>query len=270
MTDLDALLTLYATPPRPAPPSPAAARVLEQAETGAFAFENTTVRTYAWGPADGPLCLMLHGWGSKAADLAAFVRPLTRKGWRVLALDAPAHGDSPGSDGAATASMLQFTRLLRTYGATLGGVDALLGHSIGAAACCYASAPESPLPGPPLRTGRLVLLGVPTNLAAMTRNFLNRQGIPDSERAAFRALIEGAYGIRIADVDISRLTHGLTQPVLLAHDRTDEAAAFADADALASGLPNATLLATEGLGHAGVLTAPRVLKAVTAFLDSHR
>jgi len=267
MTDLDALLTLYATPPAPEPPAPAAARVLGEAERGTFAFENTQGATYAWGAENGPVCLMMHGWGSKAADLAAFVRPLARKGWRVLALDAPAHGATPGSGGADTTSMLQFARLLRAFLAARGGADALLGHSIGAAACCYACAPAAPVDGPPARPGRLVLLGVPVCLATMTRRFLDDQRVAEDERAAFRAMVEGTYGLRIADVDIRRHGEALPRPVLLAHDRADTAAPFAEAESLAALLPEAKLVATDGLGHAGLLTAPGGLRAVGAFLD---
>lgn len=265
MTDLDALLTAYATPPPPVPPTAGAARVMAAAVRGTFPFENTAVATYAWGPEDGPVCLLMHGWGSKAADLAAFVRALTRQGCRVLALDAPAHGASPGSDGAATTSMLQFTRLLRAYAGVLDGVDVLLGHSVGAAAGCYATAAGAPVAGPPARAEKLALLGVPATLATMTRNFLDSQAVPDRDRAAFRALVEGAYAIRIADVDITRLASDLPRPILMAHDRTDEAAPFAEAQRLADTL-KAELVVTEGLGHAGVLTAPGVLKAVVRFV----
>lgn len=266
MIDLDALLTLYATPPAPEAPSATAARVLEEAETGTFPFEDTAVHTYVWGPVDGPVCLMMHGWGSKAADLVAFVRPLTRRGWRILALDAPAHGATPGSGGARTTSMLQFTRLLRAYAGARGGVEALLGHSIGAAACCYATSAAAPVDGSAVRAGRLVLLGVPTTLASITRSFLEGQRVPEDAHAAFSALIEGTYGLRIADVTLTRLINDLSRPVLMAHDRQDEAASFAEAETLAGHLPDATFVSTDGLGHAGLLTAPSVLRAVTAFL----
>ncbi len=267
MTDLDALLTRFATPPLPQPPAPAAARILDEAERAGFDFEDTQVATYAWGPADGPSCVVLHGWGSKAADMVAFVRPLARKGWRVTAIDAPAHGRSRGSGGIAETSMMQFTRMLRAFIAARGGaVDALVGHSIGAGACCYACAPNAPVPGPVARAGRVVLLGVPVCLATITRNFLDREGVPDQDRAAFRALVEGHYAIRTEAVDIRRHLDALPGPVLLAHDRDDEEAPYAEAESLAALLPLAEMVTTEGLGHAGLLTAPRVLRAAAAFM----
>ena len=47
-----------------------------------------------WG--DGPVVLMLHGWGSSTADLAASIAPVLETGFRVVAYDAPAHGESAG------------------------------------------------------------------------------------------------------------------------------------------------------------------------------
>src|SRR5215208_5699212 len=48
----------------------------------------------AWGA--GPTVLLVHGWEGRGAQLGAFVDPLVAAGYRVVALDGPAHGDSPG------------------------------------------------------------------------------------------------------------------------------------------------------------------------------
>src|SRR5213082_3427517 len=47
-----------------------------------------------WGA--GPAVLLVHGWEGRGAQLGALVDPLVEAGYRVIALDGPAHGDSAG------------------------------------------------------------------------------------------------------------------------------------------------------------------------------
>jgi len=51
----------------------------------------------AWVWADGPkTVLLVHGWAGRGLQLGAFVEPLVGAGYRVVACDGPAHGESPG------------------------------------------------------------------------------------------------------------------------------------------------------------------------------
>jgi CheY-like chemotaxis protein len=48
----------------------------------------------AWGK--GPPVLLAHGWESRRSHWGAFVPALVQAGFSAVAIDAPAHGDSPG------------------------------------------------------------------------------------------------------------------------------------------------------------------------------
>src|SRR5688572_13678689 len=84
---------LFLTPPRPKRPTHEAA-VLSAAREDAVEVGGRRVRTWTWG--DGPTVLLVHGWGGRGSQLAAFVEPLLAHGLSVTAFDAPAHGDSDG------------------------------------------------------------------------------------------------------------------------------------------------------------------------------
>lgn len=258
--DLPALLHLYAVPPRRE--DDRLPRLMDEAERGIIAFEGVEVVTYAWGPADGPPVLLVHGWGSRAADMAAFVRPLTKAGRRVLAFDGVAHGETPGE----TTSMLQFARLIRALSMRHGGFAGIVGHSIGAAATAYGTAEGSPLAGDPARAERLVLLALPASLPRMTEQFTAEHALSPAEHKAFCALAEDRYGIRLEDFEVRRIARGLPQPVLLVHDRDDPEAPYPLAAAVAGSLPDARLAEVSGLGHAGLLAAREVVREVAAFL----
>jgi len=51
-------------------------------------------RVAGWRWGNGPTVILLHGWGGYAGQLSAFVEPLVRSGYQVIAFDAPSHGES--------------------------------------------------------------------------------------------------------------------------------------------------------------------------------
>ncbi len=61
---------------------------------------------YSWG--DGPTVLLVHGWSGNAGQMAEFVAPLTRAGFRAVAIDLPAHGAS----GGGLSSVVHFARAI--------------------------------------------------------------------------------------------------------------------------------------------------------------
>ena len=77
----------------------------------------------AWG--EGPIVLLAHGWESRRTHWSAFVGPLVEAGFRPLAVDAPAHGDSPGQ----TANVLEYGLALVQVGRQVGPVAGVVGHS---------------------------------------------------------------------------------------------------------------------------------------------
>ncbi|MDT1028360.1 alpha/beta hydrolase, partial [Pseudomonas paraeruginosa] len=50
----------------------------------------------AWRWGEGPAVLLLHGWGGRPTQFAHLSEQLVGAGYCVFALDAPAHGRSPG------------------------------------------------------------------------------------------------------------------------------------------------------------------------------
>jgi alpha-beta hydrolase superfamily lysophospholipase len=55
---------------------------------------NEKVNAYELGDPKGKLVLLVHGWESNAGSMGAIANRLSREGYRVVALDLPAHGKS--------------------------------------------------------------------------------------------------------------------------------------------------------------------------------
>lgn len=90
-------------------------------------------------PRPAPAVLVMHGWGANAAMMWPVVPPLHDAGFAVLLVDARCHGRS---DGEAFTSMPRFAEDIAAGLAWLKRQPdiapdrlALLGHSVGAAAC---------------------------------------------------------------------------------------------------------------------------------------
>jgi len=78
--------------PRRLPPAPRDEKLLAAGRTLTLA-DGDMVAT-AWG--QGPRVLLAHGWESRRTHWMSFIEPLTQAGLEVIAVDAPAHGESPG------------------------------------------------------------------------------------------------------------------------------------------------------------------------------
>ncbi len=208
---------------------------------------------HEWG--EGPVVLLLHGWSGGAADFTATIGALSVAGFRVVAYDAPAHGDSGGRQ----------TNLVDCMGAVLqvagrvGPVWAVVGHSFGAQVGALAA-------NHGLDIRRLGMIGPPADLRALTLARAARLGVP--LRIVDRALERLARRLDVSWPDLltARLVSTLDLPLLVVHDRDDTHVPYAHGEQIAAAGRNARLLTTTGLGHHGVLLDDAVHVELMEFL----
>lgn len=209
----------------------------------------------AWEWGEGPLVLLVHGWGSRASRFSTIGPALVDAGFRVVAHDAPAHGVSSGTE----AALPLFAEALRTVGAHFGPAEAVVGHSLGGASAVLA-----------LRDGlaakRAVLISAPSNIEVFSHRFAGFFGLPPRVRDLMQGNLERRFQMKWAEVHSDRLAQSLTQPALIVHDHDDSDVPPADARAIANAWPGARLVLTQGLGHRGVLRSSEVVHYLLEFL----
>ncbi|MDX2010999.1 MAG: alpha/beta fold hydrolase [Myxococcaceae bacterium] len=198
--------------------------------------------------------LALHGWESRAAHLRGLIGPLVDAGAEVVALDAPAHGDSPGRE----AHPVAFAQALHAAAAALGPFDAAFGHSMGGGALLLALAEGLPV-------ARAAVLGAPSSIDGVLHRFAGFIGLPGRAERAFVETVERTVGRRPAEVSASVLAPRVHQPVLVVHDENDLEVPFSDAEELVRVLSSASLVATRGLGHRRLLKDAAVAQAIVHF-----
>jgi pimeloyl-ACP methyl ester carboxylesterase len=245
--------SIFCTPPRHQPRSTDEA-FLATGRRFTVRSEGQELAAWAWG--EGPAVVLAHGWGSRAGRFSLLADGLIEAGFRVVAYDAPAHGESTGR----FASLPEFARALRAVAGETGAIHGLVGHSLGGAAAVLALRDG-------LRAERVVLLAAPSNVVRFSTRFADHLGLTTVTRHTMRRNLEARLRTRWEDLHLPTIVRALPAAALLVHDRTDGDVPYEEAVEIAEAWPGARLVATEGLGHRGLLRDAGVMREVVGFLE---
>lgn len=243
-------LRIFSSPPKINRP-PWEEKLLTSAER--LIFKNGLIG-FAWGSGEKRI-LLVHGWMGRGAQLASIAPRMVELGYRVIALDGPAHGESPGQ---RTNVRFVATALLE-IDRELGGVTAVIAHSFGAGASVIALSEG-------LRARCAILVASPSDFQVVTDGYKKIVGMGPAMAASFQAQLEDWAGARVADLNVAQLASRLNLPALIVHDRDDQEVRFANAERLVAHWPGAKLLELTGVGHRKILKAPEFLSAACEFI----
>ena len=204
----------------------------------------------AWGA--GPVVLLVHGWGGWRGQLGAFVTPLVEAGCRVVALDAPSHGDAaPGALGPGRGMLPEIVDALEAAHDAFGPVAGVVAHSLGCSATGLALRGR-------LSAERVALVAPSSGIAAVLDEFSRTLGLSARTAAHLRAALEEIVDRPIEALDLVVLGDGPVPDTLVVHDRADKEVPYAVGVAVAEAWSGARLVTTDGLGHHRVLADPEV------------
>lgn len=231
---------------------------LHKAKTEAYKFENEKISLYSWGNnGDGPLVLLIHGWNGRATQFFEHVDALLALGYRVLAFDAPGHGESSGEK----TSLKQMADIVKSLYETYGEFHAIVAHSFG-----FLVAINSLSLG--VRSHALIGIGSPSDFSLLLKAFARSFGLNAKAEEALSTLIEKRYGINsLAVLSIGRLGRTLGLPCLIVHDENDRQVPVSEAHKIASEWGSVELYLTKGLGHSRILRDQQVVGRCAEFLQ---
>ena len=138
-------------------------------------------------------------------NCAATSRPLTARGYSVVAFDAPGHGMTGGRESSLSCTWPP--RSKRCCG-QIGPVEAIVGHSLGGAVTGYVMSRGA-------QVKKAVLLAPPASLTDYSHRFARLLRLPEGIRALMQAQIERRFGIRWSDFEVEATAPQLTQPALI-------------------------------------------------------
>lgn len=217
-------------------------------------YGNGWLAAWSWG--DGPTVLLLHGWGGVAESLGMFVDPLLERGFRVVAFDAPAHGES---DGTRT-NMVDYAGAVLQVGRAVGPLHAILAHSFGAPAVALAARHG-------LVAERMVMMAPPQNIIDLSMEVGEFLGFPRHVCELMGQRLAERLRIDWEELATDRLVQGLEAPLLVVHDRDDRTVPWTHGATIAEAARYGELLSTDGLGHSDIKSDPVVQSRVLDFVS---
>ena len=258
-------LPLFGSVAAPHPIDPADRETMWRAERSTVRIPGVDRRgrdlaVYEWGRPDGDVIALAHGWNGRASQFATLVRELVSEGYRVVAFDAPAHGDSVGRG----TYLLDWVAALGELQERHGRLTAVIGHSFGGLATLLAAAQG-------IAVDRVVTVAAPADADLLLSQFQKQAGLrrPDGGRAsrAIRAplLPRRRRSVRRFCRRCGILFRAATR-LLVVHDESDRVVPFREAARIVGANAGAVSLVTRDLGHSRILRADPFLDAVLDFL----
>ena len=239
--------------------------IIDQAKIEYVPVGDDNVTFYEWNEEAKKTVALLHGFGTSAAALAKFVKPLRNAGWRVIAFDFPGHGSSTG----ARIELGDMARTVAAIAEREGPLDAIVAHSVGGMMMIFAMVEYKAQ----LLSSQATFVHISPVLQAETlfQQFCRMYRCPEEIKSL---MLEAVHQWGIVDPS-SMMERGMPQQiqvgnVLVIHDKSDVVSPMADAlryvDAITQG-SKTVFHQTERLGHFGGLEDDKCIELTVQALE---
>ena len=250
------LITLFTTP-RSRVIRKKEIEVLKKAASETIDFQGQKVKVYQWGAGEAYV-LLCHGWESNAGSLGAFVEPLLERGYRVIAYDSLAHGESEGQQ----SNMVVFKEIAKHLIEKMGTPKMAIGHSMGANVILLLAHEES------IALSKVILISPFNQLRAIFRGFKDILQIPDSIYSIMLDKVSHRFNYNVRKMEFGKVgEQSPLEEVLIMHDRDDKITPFSHSLTMAKRWKRAQLIPIEGSGHYKILWYGTTLQNGLEFLD---
>lgn len=244
--------SMFFTPPR-ARVRDREREVLDRARTFSINAYGHRVTVYSWG--EGPVVVLVHGWGGHAGHMAGLVDPLVNAGYRVVAPDVPGHGRSEGRRSSA----LHAAVTVEEIDGLLGPLAGLVAHSFGAVASTYAISRGVDVP-------RAVFVAPGTRFEPYWERFRSSVGVSHRIMERMVHSAERWLDVRFDGFAPLDLAPDMKVPLLVIHSVDDRETSADDGRLLAERWRGSQLRLVDGLGHLRILWDDAVIKDVVQFV----
>lgn len=203
--------------------------------------------------------LILHGFGSAAFKFEPYVAGLTRKGYEVLAFDAPAHGRSEGK----RTNAVEYSEMIREVMKRYGPIHGFISHSFGGIALSLALEDTGKH-----EHARVVFIAPATETTSAIDGAFRMLKVKDATvRQEFDRIIVEKSGKPAEWFSVRRAVKNIRSSILWVHDEEDDITPFSDAlKVKEEDHPHIQFLITKGLGHQKIYRDETVKKQVIDFL----
>ena len=232
--------------------------VFEKAERLYVQVDGKRVAIYRWNKGGSRKAMILHGFESSAKNFDRYINPLVKKGYEVIAADAPAHGASEGQQ----ISLQVYIKTIAAVCNLLGPMDSFMAHSFGGIAIVHYLeniAHDDHV--------RLALIAPATETVTAIDSLFKILQLDNAVREEFEKIIIEKGGVASSHYSIPRALPKISAKILWVHDEDDDITPLSDVQPIIHQQPaNIEFMITKTLGHRKIYRENKVVKKVVEFL----
>lgn len=211
-----------------------------------------------WNHPSAKRALVVHGFESSSKNFEKYIDGLVKKGYEVLAFDAPAHGDSSGKRITLPLYVATIAKIHELY----GPIDAYIGHSFGGLVLSHFLEKHDHS-----KNIKVVFIAPATETVTSMRLFFNFLRLDEGVRKEFEQLILERFGHASDYYSMRRTMKHVKARVLWFHDENDELTPLADALKVRDdGHDNIRFSISKGLGHRRIYRDNNIFNETMDFL----
>jgi len=222
--------------------------------------DQTKIHGFEWLPSkpNDQTVLIAHGYASYAYKFEHYIAPLLKMGYRVLAFDAPAHGQSEGKH----IHVVVYQEAIQKIMEQAGPVNHFIGHSLGALTLSMIAEKIDQADA-----RKFVLIAPATKTTTTFANFFKMMHLNEVTKAAFLQDVSNRTSHTVDYFAADRALANYKGPMLWVHDEKDMVCPYEDIIHFKENAPsNIKFLITNGLGHNKVYKTAEVMDQIMSFL----
>ncbi len=204
---------------------------------------------------------LVHGWQSHSLYMKRFVNPFLQKGFRVVSVDLPGHGQSSGRTFHLPMAVTALNAVIKQ----LGDFDLIVSHSLGGAV--VATTLAGTLTDQPTHAAdKVVLISSPDSMIKIFNEFAAMIGLTSKATDELHTMVTRLTGKNTDDFSTGIQLQSSSAELLLLHAPDDKEIAYTEAEAITRLNPDATLVPMPGLGHRRIIASDDVVQKSVDFI----
>jgi len=219
-------------------------------------YNGFTIMSYHW-PGNNETILLSHGWESNASRWKKLIELLKEENYNIIALDAPAHGNSQSKKFNA----ILYSEFINIVSKKFNP-EIMIGHSVGGMASVFY---QNKYHSKDLK--KMVLLGAPSEFKTILKSYTDLLNYNEKVVRALDKLIEDTFGGPPSEFSTAKFAQSLNGITgLIIHDKKDKIIPFKDAELIHRNFKNSELISTSGYGHS--LNNIEIYKHIIKFISN--
>jgi pimeloyl-ACP methyl ester carboxylesterase len=202
-------------------------------------YNGFAIMTYHWA-GNNKTILLSHGWESNASRWKKLIELLKAKNYNIIALDAPAHGNSESKKFNAILYSEYINEVCKQF-----SPEIMIGHSVGGMASVFY---QNKYHSENLK--KMVLLGVPSEFKTILKSYTDLLNYNENVVKSLNKLIEETFGAPPSAFSTAKFAQNLYDVKgLIIHDKKDKIISYSDAQLIHNNFSGSKLISTSGFGH---------------------